>query len=185
MAHMRTSIYTYIYLLWSCTWTGPQRNANTSFYQFQYSSFGSPSHSNFLIYNSIQCKNFDTKKIKHWKKEERKGSDSHLLIRLEGNPQEAQRLFCRWKLRRPHLTQSVWVLFPLFPKLPVPFPCFQYYPQFNCNSLYNYLLCLYLRVRDGYYHFVRRMQKPLNSFWLFQVCSGTSWRYELHAKVFL
>lgn len=51
------------------------------------------------------------------------GRSSHVLLRAAGNPQAAQRLFWRWKLRRPHLTQRVWVLFLLLPKLPVPFPC--------------------------------------------------------------
>ena len=46
----------------------------------------------------------------------------HFLLRAAGKAQAAQRLFWRWKLRRPHLTQRVWVLFLLLPKLPVPFP---------------------------------------------------------------
>ena len=44
-------------------------------------------------------------------------------MRAAGKAHAAQRLFWRWKLRRPHLTQRVWVLFLLLPKLPVPFPC--------------------------------------------------------------
>lgn len=44
-------------------------------------------------------------------------------MRLAGQAQAPQRLFWRWKLRRPQRTQSVWVLFLLFPKLPVPLPC--------------------------------------------------------------
>jgi len=43
-------------------------------------------------------------------------------VRAAGKAHAAQRLFWRWKLRRPHLTQRVWVLFLLLPKLPVPFP---------------------------------------------------------------
>lgn len=49
--------------------------------------------------------------------------DIHVLLRAEGKAQAEQRLFWRWKLRRPHLTQRVWVLFLLLPKLPVPLPC--------------------------------------------------------------
>jgi len=51
-----------------------------------------------------------------------KGSNLHFLTRAAGKAQALQRLFWRWKLRRPHRTQRVCVLFLLLPKLPVPFP---------------------------------------------------------------
>ena len=73
---------------------------------------------------SIRDKYQDRFRIQHAENEGKK--NIHFLLRAAGKAQAEQRLFWRWKLRRPHLTQRVWVLFLLLPKLPVPFPCHRY-----------------------------------------------------------
>lgn len=128
------------HLLWSHSWNGEARYASISSCQFRWSFCELPWRSSYLkslIINQrvrVTIPNINPNKIIE---EGKKNKKLHFRVRAAGKAQAAQRLFWRWKLRRPHLTQRVWVLFLLLPKLPVPFPCVPFKHTCQNDESYN------------------------------------------------